>query len=229
MKRPYGIIPILIVLLTFPILSSANDTFRCIKVLDGDTIVLDNGDRVRLIGVDTTEKFHPLKSTEYFSEKATQFTKSLLESKEVRLEYDKERRGKYGRLLAYVHLLDGTFVNAEIIKQGYGFVYTKYPFKYKDVFVALEREAQRNKQGYWKFDGKGELRWIIERGQEPFLVYQMSRNLWGVKYNGFIKTRLNNDQIVSALKNLRRWIHEFHKDDLTKQLLSSGWERWDEK
>jgi len=206
-----------------------SEEYEVVRVLDGDTIVLNNGERVRLIGVDTTEKSHPLKPVEYFSEEATQFTKRLLEGKKVKLEYGKERRCKYGRLLAYVYLLDGTFVNAEIIKKGYGFAYTKYPFKYKDQFVSLEKEAERNKQGYWKYGARGELSWIIEKGQEPFLVYQMSRNLWGIKYNGFIKTRLNNDQLVLILNNLRHWIHEFHEDDLTKQLLSSGWERWDEK
>ena len=229
MKRYCKIVFVLIFLVIFPDLSCAHETFKCIRVLDGDTVVLDNSERVRLIGVDTTEKSHPHKPIEYFSEEATQFTRQLLEDKEVRLEYDKDRRGKYGRLLAYVYLLDGRFVNAEIIKQGYGFAYTKYPFKYKDLFVSLQKDAQRNKQGYWKYGGKGELSWIIKKGQEPFFVYYVSRNLWGVKYDSFIKTRLNNDQLVLVLNNLRRWIHEFHEDDLRKQLLSSGWERWNKK
>ena len=211
-------------LLILPILS-LGDQYKVVRVVDGDTIILNNGERVRLIGVDTTEKSHPLKPIEYFSEEATKFTRELLEGEEVRLEYDTERRDKYGRLLAYVYLLDGIFVNAEIIKQGYGFAYTKYPFKYRDQFVSLEREAEENKRGYWEYGGKGELSWILEKGQKPFLVYQMSQNLWGVKYKDFMKTRLNNEQLIANLNNLRRWIHEFHEDDLEKQLLLSGWER----
>jgi micrococcal nuclease len=62
--------------------------------------------------------------------------------KEIRLGFDWQRRDRYGRLLAYVYLLDGTFLNAEIIKQGYGFVYTKYPFKYLEEFRGCEREAR---------------------------------------------------------------------------------------
>ena len=117
------------------------------------------------------------KAEALFDQKNDAFTKDLLEGKEIRLEFDKEKRGKYGRLLAYVFLLDGTFVNAEIIKEGYGFAYTKYTFKYKDKFLALEREAQNNNLGYWKYGGKGEIDWIIEKGQYPFEVFQMSQKL----------------------------------------------------
>ena len=54
----------------------------------------------------------------------------MVEGKKVRLEYDQTRVDKYGRTLAYVYLEDGTFLNAEIIKQGYGFIRTHFPFKY---------------------------------------------------------------------------------------------------
>ena len=225
-SRQKKILLLAISLLLFSTVCRA-DSFKVIRVLDGDTITLDNGERVRLIGVDTTEKSHPTKPVEYFSEEATQFTRDLLEGKEVKLEYDAEKRGKYGRLLAYVFLPDGTFVNAEIIRQGYGFAYTKYPFKYTELFVSLEREAQDKGRGYWKSGGKGELKWILQKGQEPFSVFHLSQNLWAVKYNSFTKTRLNNDQLIEALSNLRQWIHEFHSEDLEKQLLSSGWERGD--
>jgi len=215
---------LVLTLLFFPYFSSA-DEVKVTRVLDGDTIVLENGEHVRLIGVDTTEKSHPLKPVEFFSEQATQFTKKLVEGKKVRLEYDREKRGKYGRLLAYVYLPDSTFVNAEIIRQGFGFAYTKYPFKYKELFISLEKEAKRNNRGYWKYGGKGELEWIIKRGQKPFLVYQMTQNLWGIVYDGFAKSRLNNEQLIESLSNLRLWIYEFHQEDLERQLASSGWER----
>jgi micrococcal nuclease len=74
----------------------------------------------------------------------------MVEGKEVRLEFDWQRRDKYGRLLAYVYLTDGAFLNAEIIKQGYGFAYTKYPFKYLDEFGGYEKEARENGRGLWK-------------------------------------------------------------------------------
>lgn len=77
------------------------------------------------------------------------FTTQRVEGKRVRLAYDQQRQDKYRRTLAYVYLEDGTFVNAEIIRQGYGFAYTRFPFKYLEEFRRLEREARESKRGLW--------------------------------------------------------------------------------
>ncbi len=132
------------------ILSVANPVFHVTRVIDGDTLLLSNGERVRLIGVDTPELCHPLKPVQYFAREASEFTREMVEGKKVRLEYDWQKRDKYGRLLAYVYLKNGTFLNAEIIKQGYGFAYTKYPFRYMEEFRQYEREARENGRGLWK-------------------------------------------------------------------------------
>lgn len=76
----------------------------------------------------------------------------MVEGKPVRLEYDWQKKDKYNRLLAYVFLEDGTFLNLEIIKQGYGFAYTKYPFKYLEQFRQAEKEAREQGRGLWKKD-----------------------------------------------------------------------------
>jgi micrococcal nuclease len=128
----------------------ANDLLRVKRVIDGDTLLLANGERVRLIGVDTPETKHPQKPVQRFGKEAYLFTKRMVEGKEVRLEFDWQKRDKYGRLLAYVYLSDGIFLNAEIIKQGYGFAYTRFPFKYLEEFRQYEREARENKRGLWK-------------------------------------------------------------------------------
>lgn len=118
--------------LFFPLSTSHSENLKVKRVIDGDTLLLANGERVRLIGVDTPETKHPEKAVERFGEEAYLFTKKMVEGKEVRLEYDWQRRDRHGHLLGYVYLPDGTFLNAEIIKQGFGFAYTKYPFKYLD-------------------------------------------------------------------------------------------------
>ena len=128
------------------------DTFRVQRVIDGDTIKLSSGKRVRLIGVDTPETVHPNKPVQHYGKEASAFTKRMCEGKRVLLEYDQTRRDKYGRLLAYVYLEDGTFINAEIIKQGYGHAYTKFPFKHMEEFREYESEARENKRGLWKND-----------------------------------------------------------------------------
>lgn len=122
----------------------------CIRVVDGDTIILDGKEKVRLIGVDTPETVHPSKPVEYFGKEASAFTKRMVEGKRVKVEYDWQGTDKYGRTLAYIYLEDGTFLNAEIVRQGYGHAYTKYPFKYMDEFRKYEREARENNRGLWK-------------------------------------------------------------------------------
>lgn len=133
--------------------SSSNNFHYCSYVIDGDTIiVIINGkkEKVRLIGVDTPETDGPYTKEEPFGKEASAFTKKITEGKRVSLEYDWQRRDKYGRLLAYVYLEDGTFLNAEIIRQGYGTAFNKFKYKYRDSFKRYEREARENKRGLWK-------------------------------------------------------------------------------
>ena len=102
---------------------------------------------MRLIGVDTPETKHPRKPVQYFGKEASMFIANTVEGKKVRLEFDQNQRDKYKRLLAYVYLEDGTFLNAEIIKKGYGHAYAKFLFKYMNEFRNYEREARIRKRG----------------------------------------------------------------------------------
>ena len=134
------------------------------RVVDGDTLLLENGERVRLIGIDTPEMHDSSKLTrdarsskqniaaiKEMGQRSYQFTRNLVEGKIVSLEFDVERQDKYKRLLAYVYLKDGTFVNAEIVKQGYASLMTYPPnVKHADHFLNLYREARENKRGLWK-------------------------------------------------------------------------------
>jgi micrococcal nuclease len=139
------VIPVLI--LFFLLSTSHAEIYKVKRVIDGDTLLLINGERVRLIGVDTPETKHPQKPVQYFGREAYLFTKEMVDGKEARFEFDRQKRDRYGRLLAYVYLLDGTFLNAEIIKQGYGFAYTRFPFKYMEEFRRYEREARDKRKG----------------------------------------------------------------------------------
>jgi micrococcal nuclease len=120
-----------------------------VRVVDGDTLELDGEERVRLIGVDTPETVHPNKPVERFGKEASAFTRRMAEGRRVRLEFDQELRDRYNRTLAYVYLDDGMFLNAEIIRQGYGHAYTRFPFKYFEEFRAYEREARAQRRGLW--------------------------------------------------------------------------------
>jgi len=134
------------------------------RVVDGDTLELESGERVRLIGIDTPEihesaKLHKdsqrtqqdITTIQKLGRRAYEFTKKLVEGKRVSLEFDTERYDRYKRLLAYVYLKDGTFVNAEIVKQGYASLMTFPPnIKYADLFLKLYQEARESRRGLWK-------------------------------------------------------------------------------
>ena len=124
--------------------------------MDGDTLLLASGESVRLIGVDTPETKHPKKPVERFGREASEFTRHMVESKRVRLELDSANAAtghkdntRQKRTSAYVFLYDGTLLNAEIIKQGYGFALSRYPFARMEEFRRLEREALDQRRGLW--------------------------------------------------------------------------------
>jgi micrococcal nuclease len=122
---------------------------RVERVIDGDTLLLAHIGRVRLIGVDTPESVDPRRPVQKFALEAAAFLRQKVGGRDVRLEYDVERYDRYKRTLAYVFLPDGTFVNEEIIREGYGFAYTNFPFRYVDRFRALEKEARELRRGLW--------------------------------------------------------------------------------
>jgi len=149
---------------TIPFGRSYNYTDIYVKrVIDGDTLQLVNGERVRLIGIDTPELHESDKLyrdslrtkqdariIQELGRQAYEFTKQLVEGKRVILEFDVEKYDRYKRLLAYVYLKDGTFVNAEIVKQGYASLMTIPPnVKYSDLFLRLYQEARQNRRGLW--------------------------------------------------------------------------------
>ena len=132
---------------------------RVTRVVDGDTIILESGERVRLLGVNAPEVNNPKKSIEAFGKEATEFTRRMVEGKLVRIEADQpaSKKDKHSRILAYVFLQDGTHVNAEIIRQGYGFAESSWPpLKYEYEFRRLEQEAREKRRGLWALVGKRE-------------------------------------------------------------------------
>lgn len=128
--------------------------YRVTEFEDGDTIVVDmNGskEKVRFIGIDTPETKDPRKPVQCFGTAASAFTKSLIGDKPVKLENDPTNtdRDRYGRLLRYVYLPDGTLVNLVIVQQGYGFAYVGFPVQKLEQFKAAEADARKANRGLW--------------------------------------------------------------------------------
>lgn len=126
------------------------------SVVDGDTIVVAGGTRVRLIGVDTPETKDPRQPVQCFGREASAFTASLVApGTAVRLVHDVERLDRYGRTLAYVYRLsDGLFVNAALVADGYALAATFPPnVAHTEELTALAREAREEGRGLWSACG----------------------------------------------------------------------------
>lgn len=127
-------------------------TARVLRVVDGDTIVVDLGGRrenVRYIGVDTPETVAPNRPVECFGREASAENKRLVDGKTVRLERDVSDRDRYGRLLRYVYL-DDRMVNEELVRQGFATAVTYQPDVRENArFRQLERDARRENRGLW--------------------------------------------------------------------------------
>ena len=131
------------------------DYHRVIKVVDGDTVALEidgTSVTVRLIGINTPETSDPRKSVECFGKEATTALKALLQNAPVRVETDpsQDTYDRYGRLLAYLYLSDGTLVNERMIRDGFGYEYTyDRAYEHQMMFRAAEAHARVSKNGLW--------------------------------------------------------------------------------
>ncbi len=138
----------LIILSSFS--TEASQEFKVSLVIDGDTVVLSDGRLVRYIGINAPEIAHDDKPAEYWGKESQLFNRRLVENKLVRLEYGVEAKDQYGRLLAYVFLRDGTFINGELVKHGCAYVLASTPnLRYHKLLLKLQQQAIDEKRGLW--------------------------------------------------------------------------------
>lgn len=131
--------------------------YKIVRYSDGDTITVNmNGidETIRFIGVDTPETHDPRKKVQCYGPAASAFTKNTLTAagSKVRLQADalSSNRDRYDRLLRYVYLPDGTFLNTKLIREGYGFYYPYFPFTKSDEFDKAQKQAQADNKGVWR-------------------------------------------------------------------------------
>ena len=135
---------------------------RVVRVLDGDTVVLESGERVRYLGINTPEAGEP------FAAEATARNAALVRGRTVALETDAEVRDQYGRLLAFVSV-GGTSVSATLVREGLAHVFLIPPNgKHAEDLLALQREAQAARRGIWGPAGiRGPFKIVSVRANPP--------------------------------------------------------------
>ncbi len=143
-------------LLLFGILQQPADFCIVKKVVDGDTIWVsgkNNGpdEKIRLIGIDAHEVRNTAKKKSgFYGKEASAYLKKQILGKRVRLEYDIRKYDQYRRTLAYIHMENGRFINADLVRNGYAVVMTVSPnVKYADKFILYQQQARKEKRGLW--------------------------------------------------------------------------------
>lgn len=196
-----------------------------IRVIDGDTLELENGTVIRLLGVDTPETRHPQKGREFFGQEASAYTRSLVLSNQVRIEMDPQAgdTGKYGRQLAYVFLPDNRMLNAILIAEGYGFATPEYRFSQKNAFVELEAEARAQGLGLWAGQGRAELAWLQVQPGSALTLIPMAGERWGVLWAGHARLQLSPEELLKTLEQVRLWARRAGDKELSSRLVQAGW------
>ena len=133
-------------------------SFMVTQVVDGDTLYIDVPDadqpstRVRLWGVNAPELARPDldRQAQPFAVEATDLVRELCNDQPVRLHLEPHKtRGKYGRLLAYVELSDGTLLNERLLSQGLARADGRFSHRWVERFASLETQARHNRVGIW--------------------------------------------------------------------------------
>jgi micrococcal nuclease len=129
---------------------NADRAYRVERVVDGDTLIVEGGHRIRLLGVNTPETKHPTKPVEVLGAEASEFTRNFVRGGQVRLQFDRERRDAVHRVLAFV-LVDGRSLNEELIRAGYSRAETRFPYSesMKRRLQKIEEEARSAHRGIW--------------------------------------------------------------------------------
>jgi len=150
-------------------------TFTVVKVVDGDTIDIDipdvnhNQTRIRLWGIDTPETKSEYSSVMYFGPEAAEFTTKLALGRQVTIYLEEHStRGKYGRLLAYVRLPDGRFLNEVLVSEGFAYADIRFRHSLYLKYGQLEASAHRHQKGLWE---------KVRREQLPDWLQRMKPNL----------------------------------------------------
>lgn len=127
---------------------------RVLESIDGDTLLVEvdgKEETVRLLGVDTPETKDPRKSVQCYGKAASEYTRSLVSGRAVKLTSDplQTDRDKYSRLLRYVEFEDGTSLNERLVYEGYAFAYEAFPDSKLAYYKKLEADAKAHKRGLW--------------------------------------------------------------------------------
>jgi micrococcal nuclease len=190
-------------------------------IYDGDTFKTDRGEKIRLLGINTPEIAHASKPGEILGKQAKYRLKKLIGNRLVRLEFDREKRDKYGRLLAHVWLRDGSWVNSQMIQDGLAHLYIFAPnFRHAGKLLQHEKAARLKRSGIW---GKSRFKVIKKANVTPSMIGQfrlVKGNVTYVEKDGW-KIKMGS-LMVTIPRAYREWFKSPPKLKIGQQIMVRG-------
>lgn len=202
---------------------------RVVRVVDADTLVVEmpGGGRetIRLIGIDAPETSHPSRPPEHLAQEAHRRCEELVRTGPIVLESDAlaDDRDSYDRPLRYVRLHDGRSLNELLIREGWAFALTRFPFGRKEAFIAAEAEARAAGRGVWAEGGLAELRWILDQGRHPIEIFPASNRSWTIRFGDWVKPRVRTGKLIDELMRLVALEQSPSAADLEQALTDAGY------
>jgi endonuclease YncB( thermonuclease family) len=193
------------------------------KAIDGDTILLKNGQRVRLLGVNTPEVKTRYHDAQQGGMAAKEWLQNKLSDRSVYLEFDTQKQDKYKRLLAHAFLASGEHINHSLLLGGWATLTVRPPnVKYSDNLIKAQQLAKQYKQGVWSL---------------PDYQTLVLADIFEQDITGWVRVNLTPDKLEETRKYLKLIDDEFelkiHKDQLTffespsvyleKTIVVQGW------
>lgn len=184
--------------------SSNRYLFNVKRVYDGDTLVLENNERVRLLSINTPEISSRHREAEPGGIAARDWLRTQLKQGQVYLQYDAEKRDRYDRRLAYAWTPDGEFINEQLLQQGLAALTLQPPnLQYAEQLIAAQQQAFDQKKGIWadkhyqprkvstinENDYRGWQRWRLTAKSQS-----QTRDYWVLKVNNNVSLRIAKKQ-----------------------------------
>lgn len=223
--------------------------YRVAKVYDGDTVVLDGGEKVRLIGINTPEVAYRNRPADPGGNAAGDYLRQLIKGELVRLEYGRERRDKYGRTLAHLFTEDGTNINALMLSEGYAHAVIKIPnTRLLAQYLDAEQLARESGLGIWKLaqfqlqpiEQAAVFRNTFRRLQGSVIKVTEKKSAWLLHFKAGVKVLIRKEHLGSFIRDgvhpnslvnrrliVRGWVHSSRGKPLIRLRDSRAIERAD--
>ena len=210
--------------------------YTVVKVPDGDTVYLSNGDRIRLLGINAPEIAHRNRPGEPGGEQAAHFLRDLLMvggvGQRVGLVDDIERQDSYQRRLAHLFDDQGNNLNELMVEQGLAFVYLHPPnLKFSEDYLAAEQRARADQRGLWALDRyqvqsmrrageyrnsfrrlRGRLKSVRHKRKYSYLTFSagLTASIPKRYLQRFIDVGKDPDALLGKQLVIRGWVKRYH-------------------